>query len=64
MEKIPEQDGTSGLQMIWTIAAMGTEVWPQILLLHFILPAVLSYLIAIPLRRAGWIKDGDLRLEL
>jgi uncharacterized membrane protein len=67
MENIPAGAGmgTSGLVgQIGTIAAMGTEVWPQILLLHFILPAVLSYLIAIPLRRAGWIKDGDLRLEL
>ena len=67
MENIPSGAGmgTSGLVgQIGTIAAMGTGVWPQIFLLHFILPAVLTYLIAIPLRRIGWIKDGDLRLEL
>jgi uncharacterized membrane protein len=67
MENIPSGAGmgTSGLVgQIGTIAAMGTGVWPQILLLHFILPAVLTYLIAIPLRRIGWIKDGDMRLEL
>ncbi|NLY30226.1 MAG: PTS sugar transporter subunit IIC [Firmicutes bacterium] len=67
MENIPSGAGmgTSGLVgQIGTIAAMGTGVWPQILLLHFILPAVLTYLMAIPLRRIGWIKDGDMRLEL
>ncbi len=67
MENIPTGAGmgTSGLVgQIGTIAAMGTGVWPQILLLHFILPAAVTYLIALPLRRIGWIKDGDLRLEL
>ena len=28
------------------------------------LPAVLTWLIAIPLRKWGWIKDGDLKLDL
>jgi hypothetical protein len=29
-----------------------------------VLPAVLTWLIAIPLRKWGWIKDGDLKLDL
>ena len=28
-----------------------------------VLPAALSYLIAIPCRRLGWIKDGDMKLS-
>lgn len=67
MENIPAGAGmgTSGLVgQIGTIAAMGTKVWPQILLLHFILPAVLTYLCAMLLRRMGWIKDGDMKLDL
>jgi uncharacterized membrane protein len=67
MENIPTGAGmgTSGLVgQIGTIAAMGTGVWPKILLLHFILPALLTYVIAIPLRQLGWIEDGDLKLDL
>ena len=29
-----------------------------------VLPAVLTWLIAVPLRKWGWIKDGDLKLDL
>lgn len=67
MENIPTGAGmgTSGLVgQIGTIAVMGIGAWPKILLLHFILPAVLTYLIAIPLRQIGWIEDGDLKLDL
>jgi hypothetical protein len=67
MENIPAGAGmgTSGLVgQIGTIAAMGTKVWPQILLLHFLLPAVLTYFCALFLRRIGWIEDGDMKLDL
>ncbi|NMB24879.1 MAG: PTS sugar transporter subunit IIC [Firmicutes bacterium] len=67
MENIPAGAGmgTSGLVgQIGTIAVMGTKVWPQILLLHFILPAVLTYFCAMLLRHVGWIKDGDMKLDL
>ena len=38
--------------------------WLGLVLISFVLPAVLTWLIAIPLRRCGWIKDGDLKLDL
>ena len=38
--------------------------WLGLGLISFVLPAVLTWLIAIPLRRCGWIKDGDLKLDL
>lgn len=58
--------GTSGLVgQIGTLEAMGNtgSVWFAIGLLHFILPAVLTLLIAAFFRRKGWIKDGDLKLH-
>lgn len=67
MENIPTGAGmgTSGLVgQIGTIATMGTGVWPQILLLHFFLPAILTYVFAELLRRIDWIKDGDMKLDL
>ncbi len=38
--------------------------WVGMLLICFVLPAVLTLLIAWPMRRIGWIKEGDLKLEL
>ena len=38
--------------------------WLGLVLISFVLPAVLTWLIAIPLRKCGWIKDGDLKLDL
>ena len=38
--------------------------WIGLLLISFVLPALLTWLIALPLRRRGWIKDGDLKLDL
>lgn len=35
-----------------------------IILLHILLPALVSYIISIPLRKINWIKEGDLKLEL
>ena len=44
-------------------AITGTD-WLGLVLISFVLPAVLTWLIAIPLRKWGWIKDGDLKLDL
>lgn len=58
--------GTSGLVgQVGTLAAMGNapSVWLAIALLHFILPAVLVLLIAWPMRKKGWIREGDLKLN-
>ncbi|KGQ69384.1 PTS sugar transporter subunit IID [Chelonobacter oris] len=58
--------GTSGLVgQIGTLEAMGgsINVWLAIALLHFILPACFTFMIAAFFRRKGWIKDGDLKLS-
>ena len=59
--------GTSGLVgQVGTINAMGNapSVWLAIGLLHFVLPAVLTLIIAAFMRKKGWIKDGDLKLDV
>ena len=38
--------------------------WIGLILISFILPAVLTWLISIPLRKIGWIKENDLKLDL
>lgn len=38
--------------------------WIGLFSVCFILPAVLSLAFFLPLRKLGWIKDGDLRLDL
>ena len=38
--------------------------WLGLVLICFVLPAVLSWLFAIPLRKWGWIGENDLKLEL
>ena len=47
-----------------TKAAVTGMDWLGLVLISFVLPAVLTWLIAIPLRKCGWIKDGDLKLDL
>ena len=47
-----------------TKAAITGMDWLGLVLISFVLPAVLTWLIAIPLRKCGWIKDGDLKLDL
>ena len=47
-----------------TKAAITPMDWIGMALICFILPAVLSWLIAIPMRKKGWIKENDLKLDL
>ena len=55
--------GTSGLVgQFNAVAVMGASSLPAIALVHFILPALLTVLIAIPMRKRGWIGEGDLKL--
>ena len=35
-----------------------------LVLLCFVLPAVLSWVINLGLRKLGWVKDGDMKLDL
>jgi len=74
MENIPIAAGmgTCGLVgQIGTVTAMVTSdggntftVFLSVALLHFILPALLTLGFAAYLRKIGWIKDGDLKLDL
>lgn len=41
----------------------GTMDWIGLVLICFVLPAVLTPLISWPLRKIGWIKPGDLKLN-
>ncbi|MFP3043655.1 PTS sugar transporter subunit IIC [Treponema primitia] len=63
--------GQIGLYTGWlSDIAAGTKTavtafdWTGLVLICFILPAVLTSVIAIPLRKKGWIKGNDLTLEL
>lgn len=57
--------GTSGLVgQFATIEAMGTGAIGLILIMHFILPGILSYAISQFMRKKGLIKDGDMKLSL
>ena len=38
--------------------------WIGMILICFILPAVLTLLLAVPFRKNGWIKENDLKLDL
>ena len=69
MRKIPSGAGmgTSGLVgQVGTINAMGNapSVWLAIGLLHFVLPALITLAVAMLLRKKGWIKEGDLKLDV
>jgi len=57
--------GTSGLVgQFATIEVMGTSSIPLILVLHVIAPAMLSLIISEVMRKKGWIKYGDMSLDL
>ena len=45
-------------------AAITAMDWIGLVLICFILPAVLSWLFCLILRKWGWIKDGDLKLDV
>ena len=73
MENIPIGSGmgTCGLVgQFGTITAMeaankgGSMMWIGILLLHFILPTIVTLLIANFMRRKNLIKPGDLKLDI
>lgn len=39
-------------------------VLAQIILMHFILPGILAFAISELMRKKGWIKDGDMKLDV
>jgi len=59
--------GTCGLVGpigVYTAMGGGTQMWLGILLICFILPAILTFIFGEALRKIGWIKFGDLKLDL
>lgn len=73
LENIPIGSGmgTSGLVgTIGTITAMeelgrgGSYMYIAIAVVQFILPAILSYVFYKAMKSKGWIKDGDMKLDL
>lgn len=59
--------GTSGfVGQFGTITAMGNSLstWVGIILLHFVLPAIITLAVYSLMRKKGFIKDGDLKLDL
>jgi len=68
MENVPEGAGmgTSGLVgQFGTFTAMGFTwgVLAQVVVVHFILPAVVCLGVSEFMRKKGWIKPGDMKLE-
>ena len=56
--------GTSGLVgQIGTFAVMGESAWPGVVLLHFVLPALLTLAFSRILKERGLIRAGDLALD-
>ena len=47
-----------------TKSAITAFDWIGLVLICFILPAVLTWLFALPMRKLGWIKENDLKLDL
>ena len=47
-----------------TKATITTMDWIGLVLICFVLPAILSWVFCEILRKIGWIKEGDLKLEL
>jgi uncharacterized membrane protein len=57
--------GTSGLVgQFATLEAMGSSSIPSMLLLHFLAPAIICLVISEFMRKKGWIKYGDMKLDL
>ena len=38
--------------------------WVGLILISFVLPAILTYVISVPLRKIGWIGENDLKLDI
>ena len=47
-----------------TKAAITPMDWTGLVLICFVLPAALSWAFSLPLRKWGWIREGDLKLDL
>lgn len=69
LESIPTAAGMGTCGLVGPIGVLTAmeptaNMWIGIGLVCFLLPGVLTWLIALPLRKIGWIKPGDLKLEV
>lgn len=57
--------GPIGLYSGWIADGIvpGMFEWLGLVLVCFVLPALVSWLVAVIMRRAGWIADGDMKLD-
>ena len=49
---------------VYTAMDGSANMWLGILLVCFVLPALLTWILGEILRKMNWIKDGDLKLDL
>ena len=56
--------GQIGVITGWADKTVTAMDWIGLVLICFVLPAVLSWLISLPLRKRGWIGENDLKLDL
>ena len=56
--------GQIGVITGWTNKSVTTMDWVGLALICFVLPAVLSWAFCAVLRKIGWIKENDLKLDL
>ena len=56
--------GQIGVITGWAGKTVTAMDWVGLVLICFVLPAVLSYTFCLILRRMGWIKENDLKLEM
>jgi len=56
--------GQIGVITGWADKTVTAMDWIGLILICFVLPAVLTWLISLPLRKWGWIKENDLKLDL
>ena len=56
--------GQIGVITGWADKTVTAMDWIGLVLISFVLPAILTWLIAVPLRKWGWIKENDLKLDL
>ena len=73
MVSTPIGSGMGSAGFVGQIAAYGAMletgmsskvVLIQIIIMHFVLPAVVTLIFSEGMRKAGWIKDGDMKLEV
>ena len=64
MDTLYVMDRGSEALVIDTAMGGGVNMWLGILLVCFLLPAVLTLIFGAVLRKIGWIKVGDLKLDL